>query len=193
MLEEEKPSISSKVVEKIKNIVIPNAKPTIINHDAKQIAIKLIKECEGCKLTAYKDSVGIWTIGYGHIQGVKEGMKITQEQAEAYFNSDIMDYLLPVQKEVGQICNANQIAALTSFAFNVGNGITLSKSNELKAKGQKVKIGFLNSTLLKVIKVNPNNFAEIEKQFLSWVKADGKVLKGLVTRRQKEADLYKKA
>ena len=192
--QDKKPTIITKAVEKAKALITSKPKIDIEKfNNSKQIAIKLIKECEGCKLTAYKDSVGVWTIGYGHIRGVKEGMKITQEQAETYFESDIMDYLLPVQKEVGQICNANQIAALTSFAFNVGNGIPLSKSNELKAKGQKVKIGFLNSTLLKVIKVNPNNFAEIEKQFLSWVKADGKVLNGLVTRRQKEVDLYKKA
>jgi GH24 family phage-related lysozyme (muramidase) len=173
--EEKKPSIISKTLEKIKNLGKPSAKPTIINHDAKQIAIKLIKECEGCKLNAYKCSAGVWTIGYGHIEGAKEGMKITQEQAEAYFESDIMDYLLPVQKEVGQICNANQIAALTSFAFNVGNA-------ELK-----------KSTLLKVIKKTPNNFPAIRKEFMRWVYADGKVIDGLKKRRVKEADLYEKA
>jgi lysozyme len=176
MLEEEKkPSIISKTLEKIKNLGKHSAKPMTINHDAKQIAIKLIKECEGCKLTAYKDSVGIWTIGYGHIRGVKEGMKITQEQAETYFESDIMDYLLPVQKEVGQICNANQIAALTSFSFNVGIN------------------GLKKSTLLKIVKENPQNFTEIRKEFMRWVYAGGKVIDGLKKRRVKEADLYEKA
>ena len=176
MLEEEKkPSIISKTLEKIKNLGKPSAKPTIINHDAKQIAIKLIKECEGCELTAYKCSAGIWTIGYGHIEGVKEGMQITQEQAEEYFNSDIMDYLSPVQKEVGNICNANQIAALTSFAFNLGNAALKS------------------STLLKVIKKNPKDFIGIRSEFLKWIYAKKKPLKGLKKRRGKEADLYEKA
>ena len=173
--QEKKSSIGAKVVEKVKSIAKPNIKKIAINHDAKQIAIKLIKECEGCKLTAYKDSVSIWTIGYGHIQGVTAGMEITQEQAEAYFESDIMEYLVPVQKEVGKICNANQIAALTSFAFNLGNE-SLQKS-----------------TLLKTIKASPNDFNAIEKQFMRWNHADGKVLKGLTIRRQKEVDLYKKA
>jgi lysozyme len=184
MLEEEKkPSIISKTLEKIKNLGKPSAKPIAINHDAKQIAMKTIKVFEGCRLEAYKCTAGVWTIGYGHIQGVKEGMKITQEQAEIYFESDIMEYLVPVQKEVGQICNANQIAALTSFAFNLGN-------EALK-----------KSTLLKVIKKTPNDFAEIEKQFLRWDKVT-KVVKGKVEyisssglkkRREKEVDLYKKA
>lgn len=173
--QEKKPSIGAKVVEKIKSLVKPNIKKIAINHDAKQIAIKLIKECEGCKLTAYKCSGGKWTIGYGHIQDVKEGMKITQEQAETYFESDIIEYLVPVQKEVGQICNANQIAALTSFAFNVGIN------------------GLKKSTLLKVIKETPNNFTEIRKEFMRWVYADGKVIDGLKKRRVKEADLYEKA
>ena len=173
--QEKKSSIGAKVVEKVKSIAKPNIKKIAINHDAKQIAIKLIKECEGCKLNAYKDSVGIWTIGYGHIQGVKEGMKITQEQAEEYFKSDIMDYLLPVQKEVGNICNANQIAALTSFAFNLGNAALKS------------------STLLKVIKKNPKDFIGIRSEFLKWIYAKKKPLKGLKTRRGKEADLYEKA
>jgi len=87
-----------------------------------------------------------------------------------------MDYLSPVQKEVGNICNANQIAALTSFAFNLGN-------EALK-----------KSTLLKVIKKNANNFPEIEKQFMRWVFAGSKIpLAGLKNRRIAEFNLYKKA
>lgn len=144
-------------------------------NNAKQIAINTIKVFEGCKLEAYLCSGKVWTIGYGHTKGVKEGMVITQEQAEAYFENDIMEFLSPVQKQVGNICNANQIAALTSFAFNIGN-------EALK-----------KSTLLKVIKKNPQNFNEIRKQFMLWVYANKKFVKGLKTRREKEADLYEKA
>ena len=134
-----------------------------------------IKVFEGCRLKAYQCSAKVWTIGYGHTKGVKEGMVITQEQAEAYFENDIMEFLFPVQKQVGNICNANQIAALTSFAFNLGN-------EALK-----------KSTLLKVIKQNPQNFTEIRKEFMRWIYADEKVIKGLQTRRENEADLYEKA
>ena len=134
-----------------------------------------IKVFEGCRLKAYQCSAKVWTIGYGHTNGVKEGMVITQEQAEAYFENDIMEFLLPVQKQVRNICNANQIAALTSFAFNLGN-------EALK-----------KSTLLKVIKQNPQNFPAIREEFMRWIYADEKVIKGLQTRRENEADLYEKA
>ena len=144
-------------------------------NNTKQIAMNTIKVFEGCRLKAYQCSAKVWTIGYGHTNGVKEGMVITQEQAEAYFENDIMEFLLPVQKQVENICNANQIAALTSFAFNVG------------------KANFRSSTLLKVIKKNPQNFIEIRKEFMRWIYADEKVIKGLQTRRENEADLYEKA
>jgi lysozyme len=174
--QEKKPSIISKAFEKIKNIVTPKPKPIEKNYDAKQIAMKTIKVFEGCRLKAYQCSAGVWTIGYGHTKGVKEGMVITQQQAETYFESDVMEFLSPVQKEVGNICNSNQIASLTSFAFNVGNG------------------NFEKSTLLKVIKTNPQNFPEIEKQFMRWVFAGSKTpLKGLKNRRIAEFNLYKKA
>lgn len=175
MLEEEKkPSIISKVVKKIKSITKPNATPIVINHDAKQIAMNTIKVFEGCRLNAYQCSAKVWTIGYGHTKGVVEGMVITQEQAEAYFESDIMEFLLPVQKQVGNICNANQIAALTSFAFNIGNE------------------ALRKSTLLKIIKKNTQNFPAIRKEFMRWVNADGKVIEGLQKRRKEEANLFEK-
>ena len=48
----------------------------------------LIKKFEGCKLTAYQDSIGVWTIGYGHTAGVTKGQVITQAQADTYLKSD---------------------------------------------------------------------------------------------------------
>lgn len=174
--QDKKPTIITKAVEKAKALITSKPKIDIEKfNNSKQIAMKTIKAFEGCKLKAYKCSAGVWTIGYGHTAGVKEGMEITQEQAETYFENDIMEFLSPVQKEVGLICNANQIAALTSFAFNLGN-------EALK-----------KSTLLKVIKKNPQNFIEIRKQFMLWFNAGGKVIEGLITRRQKEADLFEKA
>lgn len=143
---------------------------------AKQIACNMIKKLEGCKLKAYKCSAGVWTIGYGHTVGVKDGMKITQQQADKFLEDDLDIFYNCVMKNVGSICNLNQIASLTSFAFNVGNG------------------NFENSTLLKVIKANPQNFTEIEKQFMRWVFAGSKTpLEGLKNRRIAEFNLYKKA
>jgi len=175
--QDKKPTIITKAVEKAKTLITSKPKIDIEKfNNSKQIAMKAIKVFEGCRLKAYKCSAGVWTIGYGHTAGVKEGMVITQEQAETYFENDIMEFLSPVQKEVGNICNANQIAALTSFAFNVG------------------KANFKKSTLLKVIKKNANNFPEIEKQFMRWVFAGSKIpLAGLKNRRIAEFNLYKKA
>ena len=174
--QDKKPTIITKAVEKAKALITSKPKIDIEKlNNSKQIAMKAIKVFEGCRLKAYKCSAGVWTIGYGHTEGVKEGMVITQEQAEAYFENDIMEFLLPVQKQVGNICNANQIAALTSFAFNVGEA------------------NFKKSTLLKVIKKNPQNFTEIRKEFMRWVYVDEKVIDGLKKRRNKEADLFEKA
>ena len=52
--------------------------------------ISLIKHFEGCGLEAYQDSVGIWTIGYGTIKGVKEGDQITQDEAEHLLQEEMV-------------------------------------------------------------------------------------------------------
>ena len=54
--------------------------------------IDAIKRFEACRLTAYQDSVGVWTIGYGHTKGVKRGDKITQQQADEYLRADLATY-----------------------------------------------------------------------------------------------------
>ena len=170
--------------KKLNNSVITNASVQSENSTpvniaknqltAKQIACNIIKKLEGCKLKAYTCSAGVWTIGYGHTVGVKDGMKITQNQADKFLEDDLDIFYNCVIKNVGSICNSNQIASLTSFAFNVGNG------------------NFEKSTLLKVIKTNPQNFPEIEKQFMRWVFAGSKTpLKGLKNRRIAEFNLYK--
>jgi lysozyme len=142
----------------------------------KQLAIKnaceFIAKFEGCKLESYQDSAKVWTIGYGHTKDVRKGMQITQEQAELFLQDDTLFFYKNVLELVGSICNANQITALTSFSFNVGIN------------------GLKKSTLLKVIKQNPQNFTEIRKEFMRWVYADGKILNGLKTRRKAEADLF---
>jgi lysozyme len=139
-----------------------------------QKARDLIAKFEGCKLTAYKCPAGVWTIGYGHTNGVKEGDKISVRQAGELLKIDTKAFLDCVRKEVGGICNENQLAALTSFTFNFGED------------------KFRKSTLLTVIKKNPQDFTAIKSEFLRWVYADKKVLKGLKNRRNIEFEMYKK-
>lgn len=78
--------------------------------------IELIKQFEGCRLSAYTCSSGVWTIGYGHTRTAYSGMVISQEQAEILLMEDIPKYY-----PIGNF-NQNQFDALTSFCFNCGQG-----------------------------------------------------------------------
>ena len=133
-------------------------------------AIPLIKEFEGCKLKAYKCPAGIWTIGYGHTDRVKEGDEITQDQADKLLASDIDLFTSGVKRLVHSDLNPNQYGALVSFAFNLGLG------------------NLRSSTLLKL--VNAGDFVGAGEQFLRWNKANGKVLPGLTRRREAEKELF---
>ncbi len=132
--------------------------------------IELIKAHEGLRLDAYLCPAGVPTIGYGHTHGVKMGDRITAEQAERL----LIDDLIVAETEVNRYgfdLTQNQFDALVSFVFNVGAG------------------NFRSSTLLKRLKSNPND-PDIANQFKRWVYGGGKVLPGLVRRRDEEAKLY---
>lgn len=133
--------------------------------------LRLLKQYEGCKLTAYKCPAGIWTIGYGSTGGhVKRGLTITQDQAEGLLRSDLRRFEDAVAK-LAPGATDNQFSALVSFAFNVG-------IDALK-----------KSTLLKLHKAG--DYEGAAEQFPRWNKAGGKVLPGLVKRRAAEAALYR--
>ena len=132
--------------------------------------IELIKQFEGCRLKAYQDSVGVWTIGYGHTEGVTEGMEISEHQAEIMLGSDLVKYANYINEYVTVSLNPNQFDALTSWVYNLGPG-------NLKS-----------STMLKVL--NEGNYDDVPFQIKRWNKAGGKVLKGLVRRREAEAELF---
>jgi lysozyme len=90
-----------------------------------QLATAIIKRWEGCKLTAYQCSAGVWTIGYGSTfyddgKPVKKGDKITQLRAETLLNHTVTFFHAKVDGLVTSAVNDNQLAALVSFAFNVG-------------------------------------------------------------------------
>lgn len=135
-----------------------------------QKGLDLIKKFEGCKLSAYKCPAGIWTIGYGHTNGVYQGQTITQYEADKMLENDVVKFEMGVRHLVGNLPD-NKIDALTSFAFNLGLG------------------ALRDSTLCKKVKANPNDLT-IRNEFMKWVNAGGKRLQGLVNRRQAEADLY---
>ena len=86
--------------------------------------IKMIGTFEGCRLTAYWDKTGkVWTIGYGHSKGVKEGEKITNQQAIDFLKKDVFDAEASVNKYFTHYnWNQNEFDALVSFTFNCGGG-----------------------------------------------------------------------
>ena len=120
--------------------------------------IELIKHFEGCELEAYKCPAGVWTIGYGHIKGVKEGMTITESQAEEMLKSELNEYEGYINNLVTAELNQNQFDAMVSWVYNLGGG-------NLKA-----------STLLKVL--NSGDYDGVPAQMMRWNKAGGKVLEG---------------
>lgn len=131
----------------------------------------LIKKWEALRLEAYlptKDDV--WTIGWGHTAGVYQGMKITEAQAEEFFDEDVKWAEDAVNKLVRVVLTQNQFDALVSFVFNIG----LPQ--------------FSKSTMLR--KLNTGDYEGAASEFPRWNKQAGKVLKGLVNRRQEEMEYF---
>ena len=137
----------------------------------------LICEFEGLKLKPYLCSARISTIGYGNTyypNGKRVTLlddAITKEYAFEIFKTIADKFAKRVDDMVKTELTQNQFNALVSFAYNVGTG------------------AFATSTLLKKVNVNPND-ATITNEFLKWVRANKKVIQGLVNRRNKEALIY---
>lgn len=137
----------------------------------------LIKQFEGCRLKAYRDTVGVWTIGFGttRIAGmpVKPGLTITQAEAELLLQHQAEEHLAQALESIEPdvYLSQNQIDALASFVYNVGVG------------------AFRDSTLLKMLN-RKQTANEVADQFLRWTKAGGKNLRGLVKRRNAERSLF---
>ena len=135
-----------------------------------QKGIELIKHFEGCELEAYKCPAGVWTIGYGHIKGVSEGMSITQEQAEQMLLDELKEYENYINELVTVNLSQNQFDALVSWVYNLGPA------------------NLQSSTLLKVL--NSGDYSGVPAQIERWNKAGGKVLEGLIRRREAESALF---
>lgn len=128
--------------------------------------LELIKRFEGCRLAAYKDSGGTWTIGYGHTSGVKSGQTITQAQADAFLVEDCGSAEAAVNKYMDKYgFNQNQYDALVSFAFNIGS------ISQLTANGTRT-------------------ITEISAKIPEYCKCAGQKLQGLVNRRNAEKELF---
>ena len=132
--------------------------------------IEFIKRHEALRLNAYLDSAGVPTIGYGHTLGVRMSDTITKSQAEQLLRGDLITAESEINKHNLNI-NQNQFDALVSFVFNIGVG------------------NFRTSTLLKRLKHDTRD-PDIEKQFKRWIYAGGKILNGLIKRRNNEIKLY---
>jgi lysozyme len=123
-------------------------------------------------LTSYRDSKGVWTIGFGHIKDVRPAQTITPEQAEQFFRDDVLNAEMCVMASVRVPLNPNQYAALVDFQFNTG--------------------GLPGSTLLKL--VNAMDWDRVPAELARWchITIDGKlqVCRGLVLRRAAEGQLF---
>ena len=85
-----------------------------------ELAMPFVKAEETLRLKAYKCPKGVWTIGWGHTGGIKEGDTCTREQAEAWIRSDLQSAQTGLAKFINVPVSANQFIALLSLAFNMG-------------------------------------------------------------------------
>lgn len=139
--------------------------------------VNLIISFEGLKLSAYLDSVGIPTIGYGttrYPDGSKVSLndpEITETQAREYLEHEMNKAAAAIESSAQVTLNDNEFAALVCFSYNVGIA------------------AFQGSTLLKMLNANQDRTA-VADQLLRWNKAGGKELPGLTRRRQAERSLF---
>ena len=132
--------------------------------------IALIKFFERCRLTAYQDTGDVWTIGYGHTKGVRQGLIWTQAQADSALLNDLRKSEGYVDHYVKVPLKQYQFDALVSWTFNLGPG------------------NLRSSTLLK--KLNKRLYNQAPREIERWIKVNGRVLLGLQRRRSAEALLF---
>ncbi len=137
--------------------------------------LDLIRQHEGLRLKAYRDPVGVWTIGYGHTGAagkpdVSAGLRITKEDAEKFLRRDVEGCVREIASVIRRPLNAQQFSALVSFCYNIGSS-NFRKSSVLAA-------------------VNAGDLDAVPRRLALWTKAGGRVLPGLVRRRADEAALF---
>lgn len=142
----------------------------IIKMNISEEGKQLIKKFEGCRLSAYKCSAGVWTCGWGATRGVSEGDEWSQSYADERFDGDIVEYENYINDNVTAPLSQHQFDSLCAWVYNLGPA-------NLKS-----------STMLKVL--NQCKYEEVPYQMKRWNKAGGEVLEGLVRRREAEALLF---
>jgi GH24 family phage-related lysozyme (muramidase) len=130
----------------------------------------LLTQYEGLRLEAYQDIGGVWTIGYGHTDGVFPGQQITQAQADGFLRADLRRFEEAVDDLVNVTLNSNQFSALVSFVYNVGEA------------------AFANSDLRRFL--NGGNLSAAANEFPRWNKVFSEVVEGLTRRRNAERALF---
>lgn len=140
-----------------------------------KVLAQLIKDSEGCKLSAYQCPAGVWTIGWGCTGAdIKKGLVWTQEQADAELDILVHDAIRKAMKASPSLvlASANKVIAIADFIYNLGIG------------------NYSKSTLKKY--VDQSNWLAAAGEIKKWDKAGGVTLKGLTIRRKKEANLLLK-
>ena len=133
--------------------------------------LSLTESFESCAFSAYQDQRGVWTIGWGHTgAGAYSGATCTQEQADTWLQQDAQWAAGVVNKMVNIPLSQDEFDALVDFVFNCGSG------------------KFISSTLLKDL--NAGNLTAAADQFDQWDHSSGKVVAGLLRRRQAETNLF---
>lgn len=134
--------------------------------------LAMTKRYEGLRRTAYQDSGGVWTIGFGHTgPGITSGQVITDLEADALLRADLRDAIDCVNRCVRVALEQNQFDALVDFCFNAGRG------------------NLLHSTLL--TQLNAKDFAGAGEQFGRWINVNGQPNRGLQRRRAAEAAMFR--
>ena len=128
--------------------------------------LELIKKHEALRLNAYRDPVGIWTIGYGHTATAKEGQTIDEREADKLLKADVGFAEDAVTRHVKAPLNQTQFDSLVSFVFNIGES------------------QFSRSTLVRVL--NERDYYAVPQELARWNRDNGKRVKGLVRRRLAE-------
>ena len=133
--------------------------------------VAFIKRFEGFSATPYKCSAGVYTIGYGTTKGItKDTPPVTKEQADEMFIRDLIKFENSVNNLIKHPLKQNQFDSLVSFVYNLGGG-ALQRST----LRQKINRGDINGA---------------SAEFMKWTKAGGRVIMGLVTRREAEMKLF---
>ena len=137
--------------------------------------VDLIKSFEGLELEAYRDAVGIWTIGYGHTAAAgaprpAAGLVISEEEATEILARDLRQYEAAISRTLKRVPTQNQFDAMVSLCYNIGEG------------------AFAGSSVIRYF--NAGDFEMAAERFLLWNKAKGRELKGLTRRREAERKLF---